>query len=187
MRSWLFRRSLQALITFAVALALLFLLMRAAPGDPLFRLSADRPISPQAIEAAPRALRTRSAGGHADAGIRRRIVPGRPGCFDRAWPPSHVVAGRAAAGNSSSRRERAPAQLYRGSLAGRQAGRAAWSEGGSVADHSLAHWLRHAVVLVGAGARMAGWRRVAPAACRGNAGPTAGAGYRVGSSELETF
>jgi ABC-type dipeptide/oligopeptide/nickel transport system permease component len=50
-RSWLFRRSLQALITFAVALALLFLLMRVAPGDPLFRLSADRPLSAQAIEA----------------------------------------------------------------------------------------------------------------------------------------
>jgi peptide/nickel transport system permease protein len=49
-RSWLFRRSLQALITFAVALALLFLLMRAAPGDPLFRLSADRPLSAQAID-----------------------------------------------------------------------------------------------------------------------------------------
>ncbi|HET6778280.1 MAG TPA: ABC transporter permease, partial [Gemmatimonadales bacterium] len=50
MRSWLVRRSLQALFTFAVALALLFLLMRAAPGDPLTRLSADRPISAQEIE-----------------------------------------------------------------------------------------------------------------------------------------
>jgi peptide/nickel transport system permease protein len=42
---WLVRRALQAVATFAVALALLFILMRAAPGDPLFRLSADRPIS----------------------------------------------------------------------------------------------------------------------------------------------
>lgn len=50
MSGWLLRRSLQAVVTFAVALALLFFLMRAAPGDPLFRLSADRPISPQAIE-----------------------------------------------------------------------------------------------------------------------------------------
>jgi peptide/nickel transport system permease protein len=49
-RSWLFRRSIQALITFAIALALLFVLMRAAPGDPLFRLGADRPISPQELE-----------------------------------------------------------------------------------------------------------------------------------------
>ena len=37
-------------MTFAVALGLLFFLMRAAPGDPLFRLSADRPISPQEIK-----------------------------------------------------------------------------------------------------------------------------------------
>ena len=50
MRGWLLRRSLQAAVTFAVAIALLFLVMRAAPGDPLFRLSADRPISPQEIE-----------------------------------------------------------------------------------------------------------------------------------------
>jgi peptide/nickel transport system permease protein len=41
---------LQAVATFAVALALLFILMRAAPGDPLFRLSADRPISQKEIE-----------------------------------------------------------------------------------------------------------------------------------------
>jgi peptide/nickel transport system permease protein len=51
---WLVRRALQAVATFAVALALLFILMRAAPGDPLFRLSADRPIS-QAELAALRA------------------------------------------------------------------------------------------------------------------------------------
>jgi len=47
---WLLRRGLQAVATFAVALALLFILMRAAPGDPLFRLSADRPISQKEIE-----------------------------------------------------------------------------------------------------------------------------------------
>jgi peptide/nickel transport system permease protein len=41
---------LQAVATFAVALALLFVLMRAAPGDPLFRLSADRPISQKEVE-----------------------------------------------------------------------------------------------------------------------------------------
>jgi peptide/nickel transport system permease protein len=40
---------LQSVLTFAVALALLFVLMRAAPGDPLLRLSADRPISPREI------------------------------------------------------------------------------------------------------------------------------------------
>ena len=43
------RRFLQAAITLAIALALLFLVMRAAPGDPLFRLSAERPISQQEI------------------------------------------------------------------------------------------------------------------------------------------
>ena len=50
MSGWLLRRSLQAVVTFAVALALLFFIMRAAPGDPLFRLSADRPISRQEVE-----------------------------------------------------------------------------------------------------------------------------------------
>lgn len=49
MSGWLFRRTLQAVITFLVALAILFLLMRAAPGDPLSRLGGDRPISPREI------------------------------------------------------------------------------------------------------------------------------------------
>jgi peptide/nickel transport system permease protein len=48
---WLLQRALQAVATFAIALGLLFVLMRAAPGDPLFRLSADRPISQKEIEA----------------------------------------------------------------------------------------------------------------------------------------
>jgi peptide/nickel transport system permease protein len=46
---WLLRRTGQALITFAVAMALLFVLMRAAPGDPLSRLSEDRPLSPREV------------------------------------------------------------------------------------------------------------------------------------------
>ncbi len=50
MSGWLLRRALQAVATFAIALALLFLLMRAAPGDPLYRLSEDRPISPREME-----------------------------------------------------------------------------------------------------------------------------------------
>ncbi|HJR17247.1 MAG TPA: ABC transporter permease [Gemmatimonadales bacterium] len=49
MAAWMLRRFLQAAITLAIALALLFLVMRAAPGDPLFRLSAERPISQQEI------------------------------------------------------------------------------------------------------------------------------------------
>ncbi len=50
MSGWLIRRALQAVATFVVALALLFLLMRAAPGDPLFRLSESRPLSLTEIE-----------------------------------------------------------------------------------------------------------------------------------------
>jgi peptide/nickel transport system permease protein len=46
---WLLRRTLQALITFGVAMGLLFVLMRAAPGDPLSRLSEDRPLSPREV------------------------------------------------------------------------------------------------------------------------------------------
>lgn len=42
---WLLRRSAQAGITLAVAVMLMFVLMRAAPGDPLSRLSGDRPLS----------------------------------------------------------------------------------------------------------------------------------------------
>lgn len=55
MKGWLLGRALQAVATFAVALVLLFVLMRAAPGDPLSRLTEDRPISLKEIEA----LRTR--------------------------------------------------------------------------------------------------------------------------------
>jgi peptide/nickel transport system permease protein len=45
--AWLLRRAVQAVVTFAVALVLLFVLMRLAPGDPLARLTEDRPISPR--------------------------------------------------------------------------------------------------------------------------------------------
>jgi peptide/nickel transport system permease protein len=47
---WLVRRALQAVATFAVALVLLFVLMRAAPGDPLSRLGEHRPLSPEEIQ-----------------------------------------------------------------------------------------------------------------------------------------
>jgi peptide/nickel transport system permease protein len=49
MRIWLARRILQALITFAIAVALLFFLMRSAPGDPLSRLGENRPLSPREV------------------------------------------------------------------------------------------------------------------------------------------
>jgi len=47
---WLLRRALQAVATFAVALTLLFVLMRAAPGDPLSRLGEHRPLSREEIQ-----------------------------------------------------------------------------------------------------------------------------------------
>ncbi len=43
---WLIRRLLQAAATFAVVAVLLFVLMRLAPGDPLARLTDDRPVAP---------------------------------------------------------------------------------------------------------------------------------------------
>jgi peptide/nickel transport system permease protein len=46
LNGWLVRRALQSLVTFAVALTILFFLMRAAPGDPLARASESRPLSP---------------------------------------------------------------------------------------------------------------------------------------------
>jgi peptide/nickel transport system permease protein len=42
---WLLRRSLQALVTFTIAVLLLFVLLRVAPGDPLSRLSGERTVS----------------------------------------------------------------------------------------------------------------------------------------------
>jgi peptide/nickel transport system permease protein len=48
--SWLLRRGFQAVATFGVALVLLFVLMRAAPGDPLSRLGENRPLSQAEIE-----------------------------------------------------------------------------------------------------------------------------------------
>jgi peptide/nickel transport system permease protein len=48
---WLAGRLAQALITAAVAATLAFFLMRAAPGDPLARLTDDRPISAAEIAA----------------------------------------------------------------------------------------------------------------------------------------
>jgi peptide/nickel transport system permease protein len=48
--AWLARRIAQALVTFFVALTLLFALMRLAPGDPVARLEGQRPMTPQEIE-----------------------------------------------------------------------------------------------------------------------------------------
>jgi peptide/nickel transport system permease protein len=49
-RRWLVRRTLQAALTLALALVLLFLLVHVLPGDPLAR-EGDRALTPQQIEA----------------------------------------------------------------------------------------------------------------------------------------
>jgi peptide/nickel transport system permease protein len=46
---WLTQRALQALAAFAISLTILFFLMRAAPGDPLARVTEGRPLSPAEI------------------------------------------------------------------------------------------------------------------------------------------
>jgi len=47
---WLVRRTLQAAATFAIAVLLLFILMRITPGDPLSRLVGDRDASAAEIQ-----------------------------------------------------------------------------------------------------------------------------------------
>jgi peptide/nickel transport system permease protein len=46
---WLLRRTLEAALTFALAVTLAFVVMRLAPGDPLARLTEDRPLAPEAM------------------------------------------------------------------------------------------------------------------------------------------
>jgi peptide/nickel transport system permease protein len=47
--AWLLRRIAQAVGTFAIAVVLMFVLMRLAPGDPLSRMQEDRVMSPEEI------------------------------------------------------------------------------------------------------------------------------------------
>lgn len=47
--TWLLRRVGSAAVTFLLATTLIFFLMRVTPGDPLARLSEDRPMPPEAI------------------------------------------------------------------------------------------------------------------------------------------
>jgi peptide/nickel transport system permease protein/oligopeptide transport system permease protein len=48
---WLARRALQAVVTYLLAATLAFVVMRLTPGDPLARLTEDRPLPPDAIAA----------------------------------------------------------------------------------------------------------------------------------------
>jgi peptide/nickel transport system permease protein len=50
-RRWLLRRTVQAALTLAVAVVLLFLLMRVLPGNPLSRLDEGRPMTAAQTEA----------------------------------------------------------------------------------------------------------------------------------------
>jgi peptide/nickel transport system permease protein len=47
--AWLLRRIAQAVVTFAIAVVLMFVLMRLAPGDPLSRVQEERVMSPEEI------------------------------------------------------------------------------------------------------------------------------------------
>lgn len=51
MSGWLLRRALQAVAAFAIALTILFFLMRATPGDPLARVTEGRALAPAEIAA----------------------------------------------------------------------------------------------------------------------------------------
>ncbi len=51
MSRWVVRRALQALVTYILAATLAFIVMRLTPGDPLTRLTEDRPLPPEAIAA----------------------------------------------------------------------------------------------------------------------------------------
>ncbi len=51
MSGWIARRAGQAVLTFAIALTILFFLMRAAPGDPLARVSEGRALAPAELAA----------------------------------------------------------------------------------------------------------------------------------------
>lgn len=50
MTRWLLRRTAQAVLTFAIAVVLMFVLMRLAPGDPLARLQEGRLMTPDEIQ-----------------------------------------------------------------------------------------------------------------------------------------
>ena len=49
MSRWLLRRTLQAIVTFTIAVLLFFVLLRVTPGDPLARLTGDRAVSEQEL------------------------------------------------------------------------------------------------------------------------------------------
>src|SRR5918992_1470540 len=51
LRKWVLRRLAESAVTFALALTIVFFLMRAAPGDPLARVTEGRTLSPAEVAA----------------------------------------------------------------------------------------------------------------------------------------
>lgn len=105
MSGWLVRRLLQAVLTFAVAVVLVFLLVRITPGDPLQRLTEDRAISPEATAALrdrfgldqPLASQLRAFGSgllRGDLGVSIEHYPERvTGLLARRLPPTIGLGG----------------------------------------------------------------------------------------------
>lgn len=87
MGRWIAGRLAQAIITAAMAAVLVFFLMRAAPGDPLARLSEDRQLTPHqaavlreryGLDASPGAQFTSFIGGIVRGDLGTSIEYGRP-------------------------------------------------------------------------------------------------------------
>lgn len=105
MSGWLVRRLLQAVLTFAVAVVLVFLLVRITPGDPLQRLTEDRAIPPEATAALrarfgldqPLASQLRAFGSglfRGDLGVSIEHYPERvTGLLARRLPPTILLGG----------------------------------------------------------------------------------------------
>jgi peptide/nickel transport system permease protein len=103
---WLVRRALEAALTFLVVTALLFLVMRMAPGNPLERMSDDRPMAP-AEQARLRQLfgldqplgtqlaRFAGAALAGDFGVSIEYYPLRVGDLIRSRVPASVILGLA--------------------------------------------------------------------------------------------
>jgi ABC-type dipeptide/oligopeptide/nickel transport system permease component len=51
LRRWVLRRLVESAVTFALALTIVFFLMRATPGDPLARVAEGRTLAPAEVAA----------------------------------------------------------------------------------------------------------------------------------------
>lgn len=104
MGRWLAGRFAQAIVTAAVAAVLMFFLMRAAPGDPLARLSEDRQLTPDqaavlreryGLDAPPAAQFASFVGGLLRGDLGTSIEYGRPvtALLSERLPASLVLGG----------------------------------------------------------------------------------------------